>query len=40
MLYSLPKQVRTLAVSLIVLSINCNTKISVLGEDQVVVDFC
>lgn len=40
-MYSLPKQVRTLAVILIVLSIinNCNTKISTVGEDQGAVDF-
>lgn len=38
MFYSVPRQVRTLAVILIVLSINCNTKISVL-RDQGVVGF-
>lgn len=40
-MHSLPKQVRTLAAILIVLSIinSCNTKISALGEDQGAVDF-
>ena len=40
-MHSLPKQVRTLAVILIVLSIinNCSKEISALGEDQGAVDF-
>lgn len=32
-LYSFPEWVRTLAVILVVLPINCDTKISILGED-------